>query len=119
MKQPDGERRRYARWLVDGHVVGRIRGTDTVALLDLSLGGAQIEHATLIRPGALSFLTLESQGQTVTLKCRVVRSTVHRYEIAASGERELIYHTGLRFLDTSEETQRLISAYIESLKGEG
>ncbi|MFQ5840580.1 MAG: PilZ domain-containing protein [Candidatus Methylomirabilales bacterium] len=67
MKQPEGERRRYARWLVDGQVVGRIRGTDTVALIDLSLGGAQIEHATLVRPGALSFLTLESHRQTVTL----------------------------------------------------
>ena len=51
----------------------------------------------------------------MTLKCRTVRSAVHRVEVQPDGERTLIYHTGLEFLETSEEAQQIISNYIEAI----
>ncbi len=55
-------------------------------------------------------------GREVTLNCRVIRSLVHRTEVQADGEHELVYLTGLEFLDTPEDLLRQIDEYIESLK---
>ncbi len=40
---------------------------------------------------------------------------VFRSEVQADGEHELVYRTGLEFLDTPEDLLRLIGEYIKSL----
>lgn len=96
--------------------MGRIDATQRVSFVDISLGGALIEHSTMVQPGMISFLTLSLSGEEEALKCRVVRSAVHRYEIEPTGERGLVYRSGVEFLDTSEVSLRLIDKSIESLK---
>ncbi len=110
------KQRRHIRWAVEEHAVGRITAIYEASLINISLGGALIEHMHLVRPGTISFLTLWIHGQEVNLRCRVVRSVVLRSEVQADGEHELVYRTGLEFLDTPEDLLRQIDEYIESLK---
>ncbi len=112
----NGKRRRYRRWLVGGRLPTRVGGIPKVSLVDISLGGALVEHSNLIRPGTISFLILSFQRQEEVLKCRVVRSVGHRYEVWPSGERDLVYQTGLEFVNLSEASLKLIDKSIESLK---
>jgi hypothetical protein len=49
----------------------------------------------------------------------VIRSVVNRIELQPDGEQALIYHTGLEFLDLSEETRQVISDYIQSITENG
>ncbi len=109
------KQRRHIRWAVEEHAVGRITAIYEATLINMSLGGALIEHMHLVRPGTISFLTLLMLGREVTLNYRVVRSLVHRTEVQADGEHELVYRTGLEFLDTPEDLLRLIGEYIKSL----
>ncbi|MFQ5802066.1 MAG: PilZ domain-containing protein [Candidatus Methylomirabilales bacterium] len=110
-----GDRRRHLRWHVGKRVTGRITSNHKASILDISLGGALIEHSNLVRPGTLSFLTFSVDGKDVSLRCRVVRSAIYRYEVQLSGEREHIYRTGLEFSSVSEDARRLLDESVDSL----
>jgi hypothetical protein len=111
-----GGRRRYRRWNIRGGLNACIDAAHEASFVNISLGGALIEHSSMIRPGSITFLTLAFQGQEAGLKCRVVRSEVYRYGVRPTQERHLVYRSGLEFVDTSEASLRLIDKTIESLK---
>lgn len=114
--RPQRERRRKPRWIIGGPMATRITSVRTAALIDLSLDGAQIEHADGARPGTLAFLTVVFRGRELTLECRVVRSTEFHPEIHPGWEGTPVYRTGLQFLHISEDSRRLLAEYIESLR---
>ena len=111
--------RRYPRFNVGGWMKGRIAPDYEASLWDLSLGGARIEHAEVVRPGSVSYLYLPLLEGGVKLRCRVAWSAVNRPEMQPDGESTVIYHTGLEFLDLSEKTRSVISEYIQSITEEG
>lgn len=76
------------------------------------MGGALLEHPDTLRPGTLAFLTLPANGGGIGMKCRSVRSRVDRYEHTPSGERDLVYRTGIEFLATSESRWGLIEECV-------
>ncbi len=108
------ERGRYP-WFVKGEVSGRIAAAYEASLLNISLGGALIEHVHMVRPGTVTSLVLNMHGKAAKLSCRVARSMVSRVEAQPDGERDVIYHTGLEFLESSHESQQLISDYLQSM----
>lgn len=108
------ERRQYSRFLVGGRAKGRVTAVYEASLVDLSLGGALIEHVDIVRPGTTSYLVLRMKGRNVNLRCRVIRSIVHRVQVESDGERALIYQTGVQFVDRSDATMQMISDYIMS-----
>lgn len=110
-----GDSQRHPRWRVGERVEGWVSPDHKVSLLDLSLGGTLIEHSNLLFAGTLAFLTLSLPGQDVSLPCRVVRSMIHRSEAYPTGEQSRTYRTGLKFLGLSEESQRLLTQYIDLL----
>ncbi len=112
------DRRRSIRCAVEERTAGRITAIYEASLINISVSGALIEHSDLVRPGPLSVLTFVVRGQEVSLRCRVVRSAVLRSEVQADGEHELVYRTGLEFLDTPEDSLRLIDEFIDSLRGQ-
>ncbi|MFQ5847337.1 MAG: PilZ domain-containing protein [Candidatus Methylomirabilales bacterium] len=117
MHRRNGERRCHLRWDAGRQAAGRITVLKTgichgVSLVDISMGGALLEHPNVVRPGAMAFLSLPVHDQRIGMKCRAVRSLVDRYHICASGERDLVYRTGVEFLDTSGSAWRLIKAYV-------
>lgn len=109
------ERRKHARFAVKGGAKGRVAAVWDAVLLDLSLGGALIEHANVVRPGTPSSLELELQGKKIRLRCRVARSVADRIEKQPDGERELVYRTGLQFVEPSDETLQVIGDCLHSL----
>ena len=113
--QEVASRRHYARFLIGGKAKGRVTAIYDAVVLDISMGGSLIEHSGVVRPGTLSSLDLDLGGAHVRLRCRVARSLVNRSETLPGEERELIYHTGLEFLDPSEETRLVISRYIRTV----
>ena len=113
--QEVASRRHYARFLIGGKAKGRVTAIYDAVVLDISMGGSLIEHSGVVRPGTLSSLDLDLGGAHVRLRCRVARSLVNRSETLPGEERELIYHTGLEFLDPSEETRLVISRYIRTM----
>lgn len=108
-------RRKHARFHVKGGAKGRVAVVWDAVLLNLSLGGALIEHANVVRPGTPSSLELELQGKKIRLRCRVARSVADRIEVQPDGERELMYHTGLQFVEPSDDTIQAISDYLHSI----
>ncbi|MFQ5988742.1 MAG: PilZ domain-containing protein [Candidatus Methylomirabilales bacterium] len=110
------EKRRYPRFPVGGRIKGRVRALYDASLMDVSVGGALIEHAQIVRPGSTSFLILFLHGRPVNLRCSVVWSHVDRPELQPDGERALIFRTGLEFLESTDEILRLLSDYLEMLR---
>ena len=108
-------RRQYARFFVGGKAKGRVTAIYDAEVLNLSIGGSLIEHAHVVRPGTLSSLDLDLFGKRLRLKCRVARSVVHGSHVLPTGERELIYRTGLEFLELSEATRQMIGRYVQSM----
>ncbi|MFQ5655909.1 MAG: PilZ domain-containing protein [Candidatus Methylomirabilales bacterium] len=107
--------RRHPRFFVPGKTTGRVTPDYEASLINISLGGVLIEHTQVVQPGTIAYLDIPLLGRGLRLQCRVVRSVVNRPEQEADGERVLIYHTGLEFLDLPEETRQLIGDYIHSI----
>jgi len=114
-EEPTEEKRRYPRWAVEGRLTGRFGYIPKVSVVDMSLGGTLIEHATELEPGIISLLNLLFPGHEATQKCRVVRSDIQGLQVLPIGTQALMYRTGLEFIALSEETRRLIDGYIEFL----
>jgi len=113
--QNSATRRQYARFFVGRKTKGRVTAIYDAVVLNLSIGGSLIEHAHVVRPGTLSSLDLDLFGKRLRLKCRVARSVVHGSNVLPTGERELIYRTGLEFLELSEATRQMIGRYVQSM----
>lgn len=112
-----GDKRRHFRWRVWGHE-GRIVPDRKVSLIDFSQGGALIEHSHFVQLESIVFMTILVHDHELGLKCRVVRSGVHRSEVRPTREQDIVYRTGLEFLTPPEDSQRLIDQFIGSLRGE-
>lgn len=107
------DRRRYARWDVAGQLEGRITATRKRAqVVDVSRGGALVEHVNIVPPQTISFVTLFFPANDLRLKCRAVRSAAHRYEVWPSGERGWVYRTGIEFLEAPGISPRVIQEYL-------
>ncbi|MFQ5990088.1 MAG: PilZ domain-containing protein [Candidatus Methylomirabilales bacterium] len=114
--QVKSERRRFPRCRAWGWLSGWIGEAHKASVVDISLGGVLIEHSYILRPGTISILTLFLCGAKVSVKCRVVRTVVYRYETWPGVERDCIYRTGLELVDVSEASQQQIGGYIRSLQ---
>lgn len=119
MGEGQRDRRQHRRFTVAGKATGRVTAVHDASLVDISFGGVLIEHSQVVRPGTTSSLDLDLEGKKLRLMCRVIRSVVNRIELQPDGEQALIYHTGLEFLDLSEETRQVISDYIQSITEDG
>ncbi len=105
----NSQTRRFPRFQIRG-VMGAITEADEAEVLDLSMGGALVEHRGMFRVGASCFLDLRTAGMLVSILCRVVYSGESRRE----PEGTLYYRTGVEFLDLPLESQHTLEAVIRS-----
>ena len=72
-----------------------------VSLVDLSTSGARIQHGNPLAFTAGKRYSLEfiCEGESFILRCQVVRS---RMEQARATNRQLVYTSGVRFVDLDE-----------------
>ncbi|MGH7362802.1 MAG: PilZ domain-containing protein [Candidatus Methylomirabilales bacterium] len=104
-------KRRFPRFTVVGKVDGKIVAAYEATLVNLSMGGALVEHSSMVRPGSMSHLLLPYGNGEIRLNCRVVRSALQRRE-SRGGDSVLIYQTGLEFLNPSPDTLAALEELI-------
>ncbi len=100
--------RRAPRWQVHGELPGEVSARFEVAVVDVSILGACVEHTQQMQPGQTYFLHLVLGDQPVRLQARAVWSTVYRSE--KTGGKRLFYRTGVEFIAPSP-------AALEALRG--
>jgi|GEM_PF-2243611 len=84
-------------------------------LLDISLSGALVEHIVGVRVGEVYRLFFPVQGVEVEVLARAVRSFVSRVVPVAGGEGQIVYRTGLEFVELKESMAKTLTAYIDDL----
>jgi len=87
-------------------------------VVNLSMGGALVEHQGTLRVGSQCTLTFMVAETAVRVKCQVAHSTVDHRATGPPGEGLLFYRTGLEFLELSPEAENVMAALIRSY-GEG
>lgn len=108
-------RRRAERIRLSESVVARL-GTQGAVLIDLSLFGARVEHYNRLRVGEARSLRLEVGEASVSIRCVVVNSRIHRF---ASGDDGLtVYRSGLDFAEEHQERLTSLHQFIEHARAE-
>lgn len=116
MSQERWDRRRFPRWRAWGWLSGWIGEDMKVSVMNISQGGVLIEHPSQMRPGTVCLVNLSLRGEKASLKGRVVRSGVYRYETWPVGERSSICRTGLDLIEVPDLSRRLVRNYITFLE---
>ncbi len=102
--------RRFPRFQIRD-VAGSVADACDADVLDLSMGGALIEHEGMFRIGAAFILGVENSGSHhLSIRCHVVHSQVNR----CKPEGTLYYQTGVKFLDLTLEAEQTLEAVIRS-----
>ena len=111
-RQPYSPPRQHLRVRLVEEVRGSVRVGDAVRVLDLSPGGALIEHAEPLAPGETPILSLRLQGKELRLRAHVVWSQVHRRETKPPAPPRLIYRSGLHFPELPRATELDLRGYL-------
>jgi hypothetical protein len=106
----EGSRRRVQRVRLSQPLVGRV-GTLQVILIDISLRGARIEHASPLQKDTSTRIIFPWGNQTITAECRVVRSRLERFSTGPDGL--TAYHSGLEFTHITRETRAALKEMLE------
>ena len=110
MEEQYAIKRRFPRFAVLGKVEGKIVASYEATLVNLSLGGALVEHSSMVRPGSMSQVLLPYGNGEILIACRVIRSHLSRRETRGPAS-VVVYQTGLEFLNPSPD----ILAALEEL----
>lgn len=107
-------RRKHARLTFSEPVTGAVTSSHEVHILDLSLGGARVEHTIILRPGSSCYLRLPLDERVLTANCRVIWS---RAVGRAPGEQSgtgLLFQSGVQFGSLSREAQAVLEGYLQT-----
>lgn len=115
MVEPYATPRRFPRVNVLGGRSGSVSVQQEIALLDLSEGGASLEHAGRFRIGSICFLRLPGPRGEILLKARVVHSAVTRTTSGQGEETAVLYRSGVEFLDMSPQAIEAIRQMLATL----
>ncbi len=103
-------KRRHARLVLAGPMAADVAGGHEVHIVDLSLGGARLEHVLVLRPGDTCFLRFALNDQLFTFTGRVAWSNViGRREGPA---KDLVYQTGVSFEQVPVGARALLGELI-------
>jgi len=84
-------------------------------LLEISRSGALVEHTIGVRVGEVYRLLLPVQGLDLEVLARAVRSSVAQVAPVAGGEGQIVYRTGLEFVELKETVAKALSAYVDDV----
>ena len=108
--------RKHPRFPVPDGVSGSLIHTSNARLLNLSKGGALVEHMGMAQPGRRSQITIIHGGKQLRLPCSIAWSKIVRTVPRAEGDRELIYHTGVEFRGINPEIEHSIDQLLSILR---
>lgn len=109
------KQRKAPRVQVYGRVLGHVSARIEAKLVDLSIGGARLEHTHTLHPGFIYFLTFSVGDRTLSVKSRVVWSSVSSTIKTERGENQILYRSGVEFMNLGEVDQKYLADLITSL----
>ncbi len=107
-------RRKHARLTFSEAVAGAVTSSHDVHVLDLSLGGARVEHTIILRPGSSCYLRLPLDERVVTVSCRVVWSRAVGRAPGEQSSTGLLFQSGVQFGSLSREAQAVLLVYLDA-----
>jgi len=105
-------KRRHARLTLSEPLLDQVTSSHDVAILDLSMGGARVEHSMMLRPGSTCHLRLPLKMRNVMVICAVVWSKAVGLADPNQGG-GILYQSGLEFSRLTTETQALLQAFFD------
>jgi hypothetical protein len=109
MERPENKRDRE-RLPVPSPLHGEVMVFQPMTILDISLGGAQIETPFPLQLDSLHDFRLSLGDRSVVVKGRIAHC--HVGELQGG----VLYRTGVEFIEPSEHAQTAIGAFVEALK---
>lgn len=109
----DERRRAHERLDLPDPVSGEVKIYHSMAIRQLSGGGALIEIGVPLQLDSLHDFRLSLGDRSVVVKARVVHS-----HISTVGSDRVSYHTGIEFVDLSEPITKVLAAFIETLRAQ-
>ncbi len=110
------DRRKRGRVNLQGTLRGTLGLGGEVRVINLSLGGAMIEHGEGLSPGQPCVLGLRLAGLDLRLRARVAWSRVHRASRSLGGESEVRFRSGLQFAELPEGAEVHLRHYLAGLR---
>ena len=107
----DDRKRAHERLELPDPATGEVKIYHSMAIRQLSGGGALIEIGVPLQLNSLHDFRLALGDRSVVVKARVVHS--HIGTVATSG---VSYHTGIEFVDLSEPVSNVLAMFIDTLK---
>ena len=104
-----GDKRDQVRVPLEGEVRGEVMVFQPMIILDLSLGGAQIETAFPLYMGSLHDFRLSLADRSVIVKGRIAHC-----HIGGLTDATALYRTGIEFVTPSEHAQAAIADFVVS-----
>jgi hypothetical protein len=106
-----GEKRDLERVPLEGQVRGEVMVFQPMTILDISLGGAQIETAFALQLDSLHDFRLSLGDRSVVVKGRIAHCHIGELtEVAA------LYRTGVEFVEVSEHARNAITDFVRATK---
>lgn len=118
MAEDPTEERRAPRIQVYGKVEGQVSALIAAKLVDLSLSGARLEHRHVLHPGTIYILTIPTGAGQLSIRSRVVWSSVSG-SIKTDQGTQLLYQSGLEFLNLQEADREHLASFIASFGSGG
>jgi hypothetical protein len=109
MESPE-KKRDKERVPVTSPVHGEVMVFQPMTILDISLGGAQIETPFPLQLDSLHDFRLSLGDHSVVVKGRIAHC--HVAELKGG----VLYRTGVEFIEPSEHAQSAIRAFVQALK---
>jgi len=85
-------------------------------LVDISRSGALVEHTDRVRPGEVYRLTFPGEIRKVQVLVRAVRSFVSQLVHITHGEGQVVYRSGVEFVDGENGVADLVSGSTERMR---
>lgn len=103
--------KRAERVLVPAEVTGEVTVYQPMTILDLSVTGAQVETKFSLQLDSLHDFRLSLGNRSVIVKGRIVHSQVGELHGG-----DVLYRTGVEFIEPSEHAQAALRSFIASQK---
>ena len=106
-----GNKRDRERVPLEGQVRGEVMVFQPMTILDISVGGAQIETAFALQLDSLHDFRLSLGDRSVVVKGRVAHCHIGELTDVAA-----YYRTGIEFVDLSDHAQHAIGDFMLAMK---
>jgi hypothetical protein len=104
-----GEKRDLERVLLEGQVKGEVMVFQPMTILDISLGGAQIETGFALQMDSLHDFRLTLGDRSIVVKGRIAHCHIGELTDVAA-----LYRTGVEFVGVSDHARGVITDFVST-----